>query len=61
MKKITYIELQKEVKKIGELYRESELEEARKCYEQYVQLVLTDANISNLERNFLFDLWEDLK
>lgn len=55
-----YISIYKEITKIGRLFHKSEVEEAKNCYEQYVQLIITDGKLSKLEKNSLFDYWDDM-
>lgn len=56
-----YTLLYNEIKEIASLYRESKVKEARKCYEQYIGLIVLDENISELEKNVLLEYWEELK
>jgi len=56
-----YFETRKEIIRIGEMYNRSQIKEARESYCQYMRLIITDAELSPLERETLFDLWEDIK
>lgn len=55
-KELTY---EQEVIRIAEMYRTSDLQVARDCYEDYINLILID--LPKYERNGLRNLWEDLK
>lgn len=58
---MTYLETHQEIHRMKELYKRATLEEARTGYDQYVRLIITDAKISKLEKETLFDVWDDLK
>lgn len=56
-----YFETRKEIVRIAEMYHRSQIKEAQESYCQYMRLVITNAELSPLEKEILFDLWEDVK
>lgn len=51
--------IEMEIYEIGKMYRESKLEEARKCYDQYINLIILEESENKQSR--LEHLWETQK
>ena len=59
--KVTKKTLEDEILRVAELYKGSNVSEARNCYEQYVGLVIEDSDLDRYLKNEMFDVWESLK
>lgn len=58
---MNYLDVRLEIDKMKGLYTITPMEEARQTYDQYVSIVITEADLSKLEKETLFEVWEDIK
>ncbi len=59
--KSNYVDLHQEIYRLLGMRERSEVDGARDCYDQYVNLIILEVDISQLEKDSLSDLWEDKK
>lgn len=57
--KTNYLDLYHEINRLSGMRTRSGVEEARDCYDQYVNLIILEADLSQLEKDSLSDLWEE--